>query len=80
MDVEEKQEMLDVGVKKSGRDVPSSLGCVPWRLVWLHDVFFVCPGGWHPWNLSNLLQSLEVGSVYMMSSLENKCTILLSMA
>ena len=40
----------------------------------------VCPGGWQTWNLSNLLQSLEVGSVYMMSSLENKCTILLSMA
>ena len=38
MDDEEKQEMLDVGVKKSGRDVPSSVGCVPWRLVWLHDI------------------------------------------
>ena len=54
MDVEESQEMLDVGVKKSGRDAPSSVGCVPWRLVWLHDVFFVCPGGWQIWNLSNL--------------------------
>ena len=46
------------------------------RLLWavcpaggwfgLHDVFFVCSGGWQTWNLSNLLQSLEVGSVYMM--------------
>ena len=46
------------------------------RLLWA-----VCPaGGWQTWNLSNLLQSLEVGSVYMMSSLENKCTIFPSMA
>ena len=55
MDVEETQEMLDVGVKKSGRDAPSSVCCVPWRLapmefvksltksggwVSIHDVFF----------------------------------------
>ena len=77
MDVEEKQEMLDVGVKKSDRDAPSSVGCVPcWRLVWLHDVFFVCSGGWQTWNLSNLLQSLEVGPAYMMSSLMSRCKIL----
>ena len=42
MDVEEKQEMLDVGVKKSGRDAPSSVGCVPcWRLVWF-TLCFLC--------------------------------------
>ena len=39
MDVEERQEMLDVGVKKSGRGAPSSVGCVPcWRLA---DMEFV---------------------------------------
>ena len=47
MDVEEKQEMLDVGVKKSGRDVPSSVGCVPWRLAPMEFVkSFTKPGGW----------------------------------
>ena len=42
----------------------------------LHDVFFVCSGGWQTWNLSNLLQSFEVGPVYMMSSLVSRCKIL----
>ena len=41
------EEMLDVGVKKSERDVPSSLGCVPWRLADMEFVkSFTKSGGW----------------------------------
>ena len=48
MDVEERQEMLDVGVKKSGRGAPSSVGCVPcWRLADMEFVkSFTKSGGW----------------------------------
>ena len=60
MDVEEKQEMLDVGVKKSGRDVPSSVGCVPWRLA----------------DMEVVKSFTKFVTVYMMSSLVNRCKIL----